>query len=102
MWGAKSGVEQLPPFPEPSHFAAFQGGVPQSARSCIVSFKDEASRDNARPMVRASVQHCSCMADPGRMMPNDIEAARQPRPAKCCMSNLGCSVCLEFIISERP
>ncbi|BDA50272.1 probable DNA (cytosine-5)-methyltransferase 3 [Coccomyxa sp. Obi] len=51
MWGAKAGVEQLPPFPEPSHFAAFQGGVPQSARSCVVTFKDEASRDHARPMV---------------------------------------------------
>lgn len=54
MWGAKAGVEQLPPFPEPSHFAAFQGGVPQSARSCIVTFKDETSRDNARAMVSAS------------------------------------------------
>lgn len=52
MWGAKAGQEQLPPFPEPSHFAAFQGGVPQSARNCIVGFTSEESRDAARQMVR--------------------------------------------------
>ena len=55
MWGAKAGAEQLPPFPEPSHFAAFQGGVPQSARNCIVGFTSEKAREDARQMVRTSL-----------------------------------------------
>lgn len=56
MWGAKAGVEQLPPFPEPSHFAAFQGGVPQSARNCVVTFTSERARTEARQMVRNFLQ----------------------------------------------
>lgn len=51
MWGARSGIEQLPPFPEPSHNAAgLRNHVPSSGRDCVVQFQD-ANRQKAAPLV---------------------------------------------------
>jgi primosomal replication protein N len=62
MWGAKAGVEQLPAFPEPSHFGAWQSAVPTSAKPNVVGFISEESRKNAHAMVRAHASpppiHC--------------------------------------------
>ena len=51
MWGARSGAEQLPPFPEPSHNAeGLRHHVPISGRDCVVGFQDH-NRQMAAPLV---------------------------------------------------
>ena len=52
MWGAKSGREQLPPFPEPTHKAGFACGVPNTAKDCIVTFQSMEAFEKAHWMVR--------------------------------------------------
>ncbi|DBA74077.1 TPA: hypothetical protein ACH3X1_010890 [Trebouxia sp. C0004] len=49
MWGAKSGVEQLPPFPEPSHMAPrSHHTAPRSVKDlCKVNFQSPASEKKA-------------------------------------------------------
>ena len=49
VWGARSGVEQLPPFPEPSHEATkWRHTVPVSVKGlCVVDFNSNASRRDA-------------------------------------------------------
>ena len=54
LWGAKSGKEQLPAFPEPSHRAAFACGIPNEAMTCVVGFTSRERRAAARQMVRHS------------------------------------------------
>lgn len=55
MWGAKSGVEQLPPFPEPSHNAKMlKSGhqLPVYVKDlCVVQFQSAAAEANALPVV---------------------------------------------------
>lgn len=55
MWGAKSGVEQLPPFPEPSHNAKkLKSGhkLPVYVKDlCVVHFQSAAAEANALPVV---------------------------------------------------
>lgn len=55
MWGAKSGVEQLPPFPEPSHNAKkTKSGhsLPVYVKNlCVVQFQTAAAEENALPVV---------------------------------------------------
>jgi DNA (cytosine-5)-methyltransferase 1 len=51
LWGALAGQEQLPPFPEPSHSAAWQVGVPEIARASLVGFTSREAREAAFPMV---------------------------------------------------
>lgn len=53
MWGAKSGVEQLPPFPEPSHNVVHRShNVPDYAKACVVDFQTAEAEANALPLVR--------------------------------------------------
>lgn len=52
MWGAKSGREQLAPFPEPTHAAGFACAVPNSAKQCVVGFTSKEAFDKAHKMVR--------------------------------------------------
>ena len=52
MWGAKSGKEQLAPFPEPTHAAGFACAVPNSAKQCVVGFNSKEAFDKAHKMVR--------------------------------------------------
>ena len=52
MWGAKSGKEQLPPFPEPTFAAGFACGVPKAALKCVVGFQSVEAFDKAHKMVR--------------------------------------------------
>jgi len=54
MWGAKSGVEQLPPFPEPSHMAPkLYHTTPRSVKDlCSVKFQSPASEKKAFAAVR--------------------------------------------------
>lgn len=52
MWGAKSGKEQLPPFPEPTFAAGFACGVPRAATECVVGFQSVEAFDKAHQMVR--------------------------------------------------
>lgn len=52
MWGAKSGKEQLAPFPEPTHAAGFACAVPNSAKQCVVGFTTKEAFDKAHKMVR--------------------------------------------------
>ncbi len=52
MWGAKSGKEQLPPFPEPTFAAGFACGVPRAATECVVGFQSVDAFDKAHQMVR--------------------------------------------------
>lgn len=59
MWGAMSGAEQLPPFPEPTHAAGFACGVPASAKECVVGFQSVENYEKAHTMVRPSLDvHC--------------------------------------------
>ena len=51
MWGAKSGKEQLPPFPEPTFAAGFACGVPRAATECVVGFQSVEAFDKAHQMV---------------------------------------------------
>ena len=51
LWGAKSGKEQLPAFPEPSHRAAFACGIPNEAMTCMVGFTSRERRAAAHQMV---------------------------------------------------
>ncbi len=53
MWGAKSGKEQLPPFPEPTFAAGFACGVPRAAVECVVGFQSVEAFDKAHQMVRS-------------------------------------------------
>ena len=57
MWGAKSGKEQLAPFPEPTHAAGFACAVPNSAKQCVVGFTCKEAFDKAHKMVRRIGQH---------------------------------------------
>ncbi|KAL3146940.1 hypothetical protein ABBQ38_014910 [Trebouxia sp. C0009 RCD-2024] len=50
MWGAKSGEEQLPPFPEPTHRGK-RNPVSNNSKQCVVDFPSEAARRSALPMV---------------------------------------------------
>lgn len=51
MWGAKSGQEQLPPFPQPTH-RGIRNSVPtQHKETCVVDFPNEAAREAALDMV---------------------------------------------------
>ena len=54
MWGAKSGVEQLPPFPEPSHMAPkLDHTTPRSVKDlCSVKLQSPASEKEAFAAVR--------------------------------------------------
>lgn len=52
MWGAKSGEELLPAFPEPSHQAAVGGGMPSEGRDLVVRFTRAQARQRAHKMVR--------------------------------------------------
>lgn len=54
VWGARSGVEQLPPFPEPSHNAVKQRhSVPSYVKHwCVVDFQSVGARQEAMPWVR--------------------------------------------------
>ena len=52
MWGAKSGEELLPAFPEPSHAAAVRGGTPCEGRDLVVTFTSAQARQRAHKMVR--------------------------------------------------
>lgn len=56
MWGARSGVEQLPPFPEPSHDAVKRRHhVPAYVKDlCVVDFQTLRSRRQALPLVSAA------------------------------------------------
>ena len=54
MWGAKSGEEQLPPFPEPTH-RGIRNGLGDKYRHCIVNFISEASRRSAHPVVSPAI-----------------------------------------------
>ena len=54
MWGAKSGEEQLPPFPEPTH-NGIRNGLGDKWRHCIVNFTSEASKRNAHPLVSTTI-----------------------------------------------
>jgi len=51
MWGAKSGKEQLAPFPEPTHAAGFPCGVPNAATNCVVRFQSNEAFKKAYKMV---------------------------------------------------
>ena len=51
MWGAKSGEEQLPPFPEPTHRGK-RNPVSNDSKRCVVDFPSQAARHSALPMVR--------------------------------------------------
>ena len=59
MWGAKSGKEQLAPFPEPTHAAGFACAVPNSAKQCVVGFTSKEAFDKAHKMVRRW-PYCNC------------------------------------------
>ena len=54
MWGARSGVEQLPPYPEPSHQGKRSNpNLPKGKHLHVtVDFLSEAQRKAALPMVR--------------------------------------------------
>ena len=59
MWGAKSGQEQLPPFPEPSHRGKRNPVNDKEAKQlCVVDFPSQVARQNALPMVRSSLHPC--------------------------------------------
>lgn len=61
MWGAKSGEELLPAFPEPSHAAAVRGGTPLEGRDLVVTFTTAQARQRAPKMVRCPPQcHATC------------------------------------------
>ena len=63
MWGARSGVEQLPPFPEPSHNAeGFHHPLPSSGRGCVVGFQSP-ERQGAAPLVVSFHPSPSCCSD---------------------------------------
>ncbi|KAK9823255.1 hypothetical protein WJX72_001381 [[Myrmecia] bisecta] len=49
-WGAKAGQEQLPPFPEPTHLAAWHASVPTKAAHCVVQFRSLEAAEAAYPM----------------------------------------------------
>lgn len=55
MWGAKSGVEQLPPFPEPSHDAKkwkLRHCIPLCVKDlCVVDFQTATAQANALAVV---------------------------------------------------
>jgi len=53
MWGARSGVEQLPPYPEPSHRGKRSNpNLPKGKHLHVtVDFLSEARRKAALPMV---------------------------------------------------
>ena len=52
MWGAKSGEEQLPPFPEPTHRGIRNRGQLGDKQQLLVDFPSEAVRQNALPVVQ--------------------------------------------------
>jgi len=65
MWGAKSGKEQLAPFPEPTHAAGFPCGVPNAATNCVVRFQSNDAFKKAYKMVLIDtdllcLQCCTC------------------------------------------
>lgn len=66
MWGAKSGVEQLPPFPEPSHNAKkTKSGhsLPVYVKDlCVVQFQTAKAEDNALPVVWHQAAYASWFA----------------------------------------
>lgn len=57
MWGAKSGEEQLPPFPEPTHRGIRNSGQLGDKQQLLVDFPSEAARQNALPVVRGQSPH---------------------------------------------
>ena len=63
MWGAKSGMEQLPPFPEPSHDAKkwkSRHPIPLCVKDlCVVDFQTAAAQANALPVVRLQSEQLS-------------------------------------------
>ena len=74
MWGAKSGQEQLPPFPEPTHRGKRNSVNNKEAKElCVVDFPSQAAKQNALPMVSAPL--CTCGQQGGR-------GEEQPLPAK--------------------
>ena len=54
MWGAKSGQEQLPPFPQPTHWGIRNPVLTLHKETCVVDFPNEAARQAAYPMVSMS------------------------------------------------
>ena len=54
MWGAKSGVEQLPPFPEPSHTAPrSHHNAPRRVKDlCKVKIRSPAAEKKTLAVVR--------------------------------------------------
>ena len=67
MWGAKSGKEQLPPFPEPTFAAGFACGVPKAALKCVVGFQSVEAFDAAHKMVL----HLACLHESSVMKASD-------------------------------
>ena len=57
MWGAKSGEEQLPPFPEPTHRGIRNSGQLGDKQQLLVDFPSEAARQNALPVVRGQLPY---------------------------------------------
>lgn len=53
FWGARAGVEQLPPFPEPSHKVKFfQSGIDKAAIPCVVRIlPPDQSSQTIHPMI---------------------------------------------------
>ena len=56
MWGAKSGEEQLPPFPEPTHRGIRnKGQLSGDVKRLFVDFPSAAARQSALPVVRGQI-----------------------------------------------
>lgn len=79
MWGAKSGKEQLAPFPEPTHAAGFACAVPNSAKQCVVGFTSKEAFDKAHKMVRCR-SYCSCCLSTGT-----LAGVHNPMAVATCM-----------------
>ena len=81
VWGARSGAEQLPPFPEPTHRAwALTSRIPRKFDNCRVDFLSPAAKAAAHPPVRRGTGFPTTWPLP-KPMPVDAEAAEKRAPA---------------------
>eukprot|EP00877_Chromochloris_zofingiensis_P009059 jgi/Chrzof1/4406/Cz14g11270.t1 len=94
FWGARAGVEQLPPFPEPSHKVKFfQSGIDKAAIPCVVRIlPPDQSSQTIHPMILMGDAlsdlppvHNYCMSDKQQYMTDPATPyqlwMRRPPPA---------------------
>ena len=80
MWGAKSGQEQLPPFPQPTHRGIRNPVLTLHKETCVVDFPNEAARQAAYPMV------CMLLGTDPKRYPRRLPD-KQPTPwYMCCLA----------------